>query len=368
MHNFYFLYIKKIFIYFSFPSKELLRLIILFCLVSELSPKTDVEMNESSLSFISSLSSSKDDDSLILPDTVNVNASSSFSADVVKTEAISPDLLNISFDKCDLNSEVITSNLTPVGGVSNIPQFTVLNECNLTKSNVQSPLSNFVTNVSSAKTVELSTLKTGVTNSNKANAAQLLIFQKPPSTMPAVIVGKGMPVASVSSVALVQPSTVVSSGTKILTLPAINAAGNLISTVTPTGSGKTGDVKILLGGVPCSSSLVTSKSVSSTIVSSANSNLQGQLKRAVTPSSTGQMVTKVIITNNATTNQSMVSPVPVSASGTTSVAISQPQSILLTSPNKTITLPRSVLNVSGSQQIIRTLPGTPSKQVSNFSN
>lgn len=345
------------------------KISIIFCLFVELSLKTDVEMNESSLSFISSLSS-KDDDSIILPDAINVNASGDLSSEAsMRADDLAHDLINISFDKNDLIPVTIESNLSSVDSISNIQQFSVLNDSNLTKNNVQCTVSNFVPSVSPAKTVELSTIRTTVANANKPNAAQLLIFQKPPTSMPTMLVGKGggIPVASATSVALVQPSTVVSTGTKILTLPALNAAGNLINAVNPSSSGKTGDVKILLSGVPCSTSLMTTKSVNSTTVSSLNSTLQGPLKRAVTPSSTGQMITKVIITNNASSNPTLVSPVPVSASPTTPISVAnQPQSILLASPNKAFAFPRSVINVSGPQQIIRNLPGSPTKQVLSF--
>lgn len=319
-------------------------------------------MNESSLSFISSLSSGKDDDSIILSDAVN--AGTSFNTEIrIKNEMVNSELINISFDKSNLsseNAETTASPVTTVDPISNLTQFSILNDSGLAKSNVQSSVCNFITTMSPGKSVELPSVKTGITNSNKANSAQLLIFQKPTTNIP-MIVGKGVPVASASNVAIVQPSTVVSSGTKILTLPTLNTSGNLINAVAPSGSGKTGDVKILLSSMPCATSVVSTKPIIST--SSINSNLQGPLKRAVTPSSTGQMITKVIITNNASSNQTLVSPVPVSASGTTPITVTQPQSILLTSPNKTFTFPRNVLNLSGSQQIIRALPGTPTKQV-----
>ncbi|XP_035228924.1 protein lin-54 homolog isoform X2 [Stegodyphus dumicola] len=334
----------------------------------DLSPKGDMDLNESSLSFISSLSSGKDEDSVILPDTVNVDVNNHIiKGNMMKADSVdcAQDIFSIAFDKTGLNAEQTDSlmnTLSSVESTANLQDFAIVNNSDLTTSVVQTTTSNFITSVPCTKTADLPSAKVNVSNLNKPGATQVLIFQKPPGNLSTMLVGtKSVPVASASNVAIVQTSTGVASGTKILTLPTLNTSGNVINAVNPTSAVKTNDVKILLSQVPgTASSFVTAKPLVST--SNANSGLQGPLKRAVTPSTSGQMFTKVIITNNTSSNQSLVTPVPVSATATTPIAGTQPQSILLASPNKTYTLSRNLVNISSSQQILKAVPGTPPKQ------
>ncbi|XP_055934386.1 protein lin-54 homolog isoform X1 [Argiope bruennichi] len=329
----------------------------------ELSPKVDIDLNETTLSFISSLTC-KDDDSVLLPEAMNSESCTAIDAnELLKSGIIDPnqDLFNISFDKTGLTSEQtegIINTLTTMDGAKDSTDLNI-NDPNLNSNIVQS---SFITTASPLKTVEIATPKSNVINTNKPGATQLLIFQKPTSTM--LVGAKTVPTVSSSNVAIVQTSTGASSGTKFLTLPTLNASGNLISTVNPSSSGKTNDVKILLSQGPTSNpTFVTAKPMVSVNATNTSSPLQAPLKRAVTPSSSGQMVTKVIITNNATSNQTLITPVPVSSTSTSSVQNSQPQSILLTSPNKTFTLSRNnVFNLNNSHQILRPILGTPAKQ------
>ncbi|GIY39819.1 protein lin-54 homolog [Caerostris extrusa] len=115
---------------------------------------------------------------------------------------------------------------------------------------------------------------------------------------------------------------------------------------------------------PSTPTFVAAKSVvSANATQNTSSPLQAPLKRAVTPSSSGQMVTKVIITNNSTSNQALITPVPVSTSSSSPMQTGQQQSILLASPNKTFTLSRNnIFNLNNSHQILRPILGTPAKQ------
>ncbi|CAL1275676.1 unnamed protein product [Larinioides sclopetarius] len=321
-----------------------------------------MDLNEATLSFISNLTC-KDDDSVLLPEAMNSESCTPIDAsELLKSGIIDPnqDLFNISFDKTGLSSEQtegIINTLTTMDGAKSSTDLNI-NDPNLNSNIVQS---SFITTASPIKTIEIATPKSNVVNTNKPGATQLLIFQKP-SNVPTMLVGtKAVPTASSSNVAIVQTSTGASSGTKFLTLPTLNTSGNLISTVNPSAPGKTNDVKILL---PTSNpTFVAAKPVVSVSATNTSSPLQAPLKRAVTPSSSGQMVTKVIITNNATSNQTLITPVPVSTTSASSVQNSQPQSILLASPNKTFTLSRNnVFNLNNSHQILRPILGTPAKQ------
>ncbi|XP_054716591.1 protein lin-54 homolog [Uloborus diversus] len=349
----------------------------------ELSPKADIDLNESSLSFMSSLSSGKDEDSILMPDTMNIVAENPLGESILRTDTVdcNQDLFNISFDKNSLNSDPsdnIVNTLSSVDGTVNLSNFSIISDANLMTNAVQSSDSSFltpistVTSVPAIKSADAPLSKVGLVNTNKSNPTQVLIFQKPPTNLSTVFVGaKGVPGVSASNVALVPQSGVVSAGTKILTLPTVNATGNILNAIAPSTAAKPGDVKILLSQVPGTTpTLVANKPVVSTIASSSNTS-QGPVKRAVTPSSTGQMITKVIITNNAASNQTLVSPVPVSATATTPIVVTQSQPILLASPNKTYTLSRNLLNISGSPQVLREYfsssnqvkaKGTPTKQ------
>ncbi|XP_015930274.1 protein lin-54 homolog isoform X2 [Parasteatoda tepidariorum] len=307
--------------------------------------------------------------------------------DLIKTDVIeaNSDLFNINFDKHSLNiesSDSLLNALTAVEGGSGLADFDSINESSVPQETnlgqdvvmtnegklvsetniVQSP-SNFITTASLSRTVELPSIKSNVSTVNKTGTTQLLIFPKQSNLQNMLVGAKTLPVASASNVAaIVQSSPGVSSGTKILTLPSLNTSGNVINTMSSAQPGKLNDVKILLSQGSNSGSFITAKPIVTAGGNAANQVFQGPLKRAVTPSSNNQMVTKVIITNSANSGASIVSPVPVSAASSSASATGQPQSILLASPNKTLTLSRNLVSLGGSQQILRTVPGTPTKQ------
>lgn len=323
----------------------------------------DLDLNDTSLSFISGLSC-KDDDSVMLPDSLNSEGCSQMDAgDLLKMDS-SQDLFNINFDKGSLSSEP-SDGL--INALADAADFSMVDSSSLNNpiiTTVQSTVAcNFITTASSsspAKTVEWPTAK--IINTNKPGQAQLLILQKPNAANLQTMLA-GAKTVPTSNVAIVQTSTAGGGNTKYLTLPSLNASGNILSLNTSGNStGKSNDVKILLSQIPTSTpTFVTAKPVQA----SGSNPLQIPLKRAVTPSSSGQMVTKVIIQNNTVSNASMMTPVPVSGTVTTPAGSGQPQSILLASPNKTYTLSRNnIFNLNNSHQMLKPILGTPAKQVS----
>lgn len=326
----------------------------------------DLDLNDTSLSFISGLSC-KDDDSVMLPDSLN-SESQMDAGDLLKMDS-SQDLFNINFDKGSLSSEPSDGLINALADAADFSMGDSSSLNNPIISTVQStPACNFITTASSslsspAKTVEWPTAK--IINTNKTGQAQLLILQKPNAANLQTML-TGAKTVPTSNVAIIQTSTAGGGNTKYLTLPSLNASGNILSLNTSGNSaGKSNDVKILLSQIPTSTpTFVTAKPVQA----SGSNPLQIPLKRAVTPSSSGQMVTKVIIQNNTVSNASMMTtPVPVSATITTPAGSGQPQSILLASPNKTYTLSRNnIFNLNNSHQMLKPILGTPAKQVSFY--
>lgn len=214
--------------------------------------------------------------------------------------------------------------------------------------------------------------KTLANVSTKASNTQVLILQKPPVSSASLIVpGKNvLPIAtsidSSSNVTVVQPVIGPSGATKFVTIPAmgmLSGANSNSSVPSALSAVKGSDIKILLPQPSSSSGSATVLPIRELVGNSATLE-QVTAKRNTASNVNNQVITKVIITNNPASSEDApaATSIPVSVSGSLPSSTGPQQSLLITSPPKTLTLTRNIVNVSGSQQIIRTVSATPTKQ------